>query len=281
MNLDLTADQRLFQQTTREFLAGTVPVATVRALGESGAGFEADWWRSATELGWTAMLVAEEYGGGTISGRPLTELALVATELGRACAPGPFVTTNAVLAGLADVGEGFGETVGEIAAGTRIASWAIYEPGRGMDIIAALTGLEAAADTVTAVAAGTGYRVTGAKDRVESGDRADTFLVTARGPEGPVQVLVPADAPGVSITPTWTLDLVRRTARVDFDSVAVPAEAVTHTGAAATAAIRAQLHTAAVLTAAETVGATDKAVDATLGWLADRFTFGRPLNSYQ
>lgn len=281
MNLDLTADQRLFQQTAREFLAGTMPVATVRALGESGTGFEADWWRSATELGWTAMLVAEEYGGGTISGRPLTELALVAVELGRACAPGPFVTTNAVLAGLADAGEGFGDTVGEIAAGTRIASWAIYEPGSGMDVIGALTGSGVVADTVTAVADGTGYRLTGAKDRVESGDRADTFLVTARGPEGPIQVLIPADAPGVSITPTWTLDLVRRTARVDFDGVAVPAEAVTHTGAAATAAIRAQLHTAAVLTAAETVGATDKAVDATLGWLADRFTFGRPLNSYQ
>ncbi|MEU1983056.1 acyl-CoA dehydrogenase family protein [Nocardia sp. NPDC019395] len=281
MTLDLTADQRLFQQTTREFLAETVPVATVRALGEAERGFDRGWWRSATELGWTAMLVAEEYGGGSIAGRPHTELALVAVELGRACAPGPFVTTNAVLAGLASAGAGFGDTISGIAAGELIASWAVYEPGRGMDVINALAGSDDSDATVRAVPDGDGYRLTGTKDRVESGDQADLFLVTAAGPDGPVQLLVPADAAGVTVTPTWTLDLVRRTARIEFDQVAVPASAVAHTGAAAAAAIRAQLHTAAVLAAAETVGATDKAVDTTLGWLADRFTFGRPLASYQ
>ncbi|WP_459545611.1 acyl-CoA dehydrogenase family protein [Nocardia sp. X0981] len=280
---ELTADQRLFQQTTREFLAATVPVATVRALGEAGTGFGSDWWRSATELGWTAMLVSEEHGGGTISGRPMTELTLVARELGRACAPGPFVTVNAVLAGLASAGSGCTETIPDIVAGAVIAAWAVYEPGRGMEVITTLAAQNAPAEGVgvQAVRDGAGYRLTGVKDRVESGERADMFLVSARSADGPVQLLVPADAPGVTVTPTWTLDLVRRTARIDFDGVAVPPDAVVHTGAAAAAAVRAQLHTAAVLTAAETVGATDKAVEATLAWLNDRFTFGRPLASYQ
>lgn len=284
MTYDLTADQRLFQQTTREFLAGTMPVATVRALGEAGTGFDSAWWRSAAELGWTAMLVAEEYGGGTISGRPMTELALVAAELGRTCAPGPFVTTNAVLAGLASAdGGAFAETISGITAGAVLAAWAVYEPGRGMDVITALAARDAPPDGewARAVRDGAGYRLTGVKDRVESGEHADLFLVSAQSADGPVQLLVPADTPGVTVTPTWTLDLVRRTARIDFDQVAVPADAVAHTGTAAAAAVRAQLHTAAVLTAAETVGATDKAVEATLAWLNDRFTFGRPLASYQ
>ncbi|MET8798775.1 acyl-CoA dehydrogenase family protein [Nocardia sp. NPDC004568] len=283
MTLDLTADQRLFQQTAREFLAGTVPVPTVRALAEAGTGFADRWWRSAAELGWTAMLVAEEYGGGTVSGRPMTELALIATELGRACAPGPFVTTNAVLAGLASAAADLGETVTGIAAGALIASWAVYQPGRGLDIVDALAGREAPTDGewARAVRDGAGYRLTGVKDRVEAGDRADILLVTAQSADGPVQLLVPTDSPGVTVTPTWTLDLVRRTARVEFAEVAVPADAVVHTGAAAAAAVRAQLHTAAVLTAAETVGATGKAMEATLVWLTDRFTFGRPLASYQ
>lgn len=286
MTLDLTADQRLFQQTAREFLAGTVPVATVRALGESATGFDRAWWRSATELGWTAMLVAEEHGGGSISGRPLTELSLIAEELGRACAPGPFIPANAVLAGLASAGAGFGDTISGIAAGELVASWAIYEPGRGLETMppgpAAMGQCAGGTDMrVRAVPEGGGYRLSGTKDRVESGDQADLLLVTAQGPDGPVQLLVPADAAGVTVTPTWTLDLVRRTARIDFDAVAVPAGAVTHTGPSATAAVRAQLHTAAVLTAAEVVGATEVALEATLGWLTDRFTFGRPLASYQ
>lgn len=279
MTLDLTADQRLFQQTAREFLAETVPVATVRALGAAGTGFDRRWWSAATELGWTAMLVADEHGGGSVSGRPFTELALIAGELGRACAPGPFVTTNAALAGLASAAAGFGDTIAGVAAGEQVVAWAVYEPGRGMEAMHAPSG--DSQPQVRATPDGAGYRLTGTKDRVESGDQADLFLVTASSPDGAIQLLVPADAPGVTVSPTWTLDLVRRTARIDFDGVAVPAGAVTHTGPAATAAVRAQLHTAAVLTAAEIVGATEVALEATLGWLNDRFTFGRPLASYQ
>ncbi|WP_280266949.1 acyl-CoA dehydrogenase family protein [Nocardia wallacei] len=274
---DPTADQRFFQATTRDFLADTVPIGTVRELGAAGTGFDRDWWRRGAELGWTAMLVPESLGGGTISGRPMTELALIAAELGRACAPGPFVTTNAVLAGLAPHADRLPEVVTAVATGERIATWAVYEPGRGFDVLA--TRGDGAA--TQARPEGTGYRLTGVKDRVEAGDQAEVFLVTAAGPAGPVQVLVPADAPGVTVEPAWTLDLVRRTARVSFDDVAVPADAVTHTGADAESAVRAQTLTAATLAAAETVGATGTALDATLAWLSDRYTFGRPLASYQ
>ncbi|MFE7741240.1 acyl-CoA dehydrogenase family protein [Nocardia sp. NPDC057455] len=281
MSLDPTADQRFFQSTTRDFLAGTVPVDTVRTLGESGTGFDRTWWRRGAELGWTAMLVPENLGGGTVSGRAMTELALVAEELGRACAPGPFVTTNAVLAGLASDASRFAEIVTAVAAGETIAAWAVYEPGRGFDALVPGSGTAGQAPGTRAEPDGDGYRLNGVKDRVESGDQADLFLVTAENADGPVQLLVRADAPGVTVTPAWTLDLVRRTARVGFEDVAVPPDAVVQVGGAATDAIGAQARTAAALTAAEMVGATDTALAATLGWLFDRYTFGRQLASYQ
>ncbi|MET7770138.1 acyl-CoA dehydrogenase family protein [Nocardia sp. NPDC005366] len=272
---DPTADQRFFQSTTRDFLADTVPIGTVRALGESGVGFDRDWWRRACELGWTAMFVPESLGGGTVSGRAMTELALVADELGRACAPGPFITTNAVLAGLVPVADRLSETVTAVQSGETVVAWAVYEPSRGFEALAGrATGTRAEAE-------GDGYRLTGVKDRVEAGDQADLFLVTAQSSDGPVQLLVRADAPGVTVTPAWTLDLVRRTARVSFDDVAVSADAVVNVGAEAAEAIRTQALTAAALTAAEVVGATDRPFDATLAWLSDRYTFGRPLSSYQ
>ncbi|MFD0364658.1 acyl-CoA dehydrogenase family protein [Nocardia sp. GCM10030253] len=272
MNLALTADQRLFQETTRDFLADTVPLTTVRALGESRTGLDRDWWRRGAELGWTAPLVPETMGGGSVSGRPLTELAAVATEFGRACAPGPLAATSAVLAGLARAGDRFAEQINAIVAGTSIATWALYEPGRGLDL--EVPGCLATPD-------GDGYHLTGTKDRVEYGEDADLFLVTAHSPGGPVQLLVPATAAGVRVTRTWTLDLVRTTAAVEFTDVTVAPATVVQRGQDASAAAHAQLQVASALTAVEMVGATDRAFDATVGWMFDRYTFGRLLASYQ
>ncbi|WP_405137839.1 acyl-CoA dehydrogenase family protein [Nocardia sp. NBC_01388] len=272
MNLALTADQRLFQDATRDFLAGTVPLTTVRALGESGTGIDRAWWRRGAELGWTAPLVPESLGGGSVSGRPLTELAIIAGEFGRACAPGPLATTSAVLAGLVRAGERFAAPLAAITAGASIAAWALYEPGRGLDL---------SVPECLATPDGKGYRLTGVKDRVEYGDDADLFLVTAHSSDGPLQLLIPATAPGVSVTRTWTLDLVRTTASIEFTDVAVGSEGVVHRGPAAAAAARAQLQVASTLTAVEMVGATGRAFDVTVGWMFDRYTFGRPLASYQ
>lgn len=272
---DPTADQRFFQSTTRDFLADTVPISTVRALGDSGTGFDRDWWQRGCELGWTSMLIPESLGGGTVSGYAMTELALVAEELGRAVAPGPFVTTNAVLAGLVPGADRFAETLTAVQSGETVVAWAVYEPNRGFEALSGtVTGTRAKPD-------GDGYRLTGVKDRVEAGDQADVFLVSAESERGPIQLLVRADAPGVTVTPAWTLDLVRRTAQVSFENVEVAADAVVNVGAEAADSIRTQALTAAVLTATETVGATGPAFDSTLEWLTDRYTFGRPLASYQ
>ncbi|MGW1029466.1 acyl-CoA dehydrogenase family protein [Streptomyces sp. NPDC002577] len=272
MNLDLTPDQRLFQSTTREYLDKTVPISKVRALADSGLGFDRDWWRRGAELGWTAMLVPERLGGGTVSGSPMGDLVIVAEEMGKTCAPGPLTTTSAVLTGLVRTGERFADIIASIMSGETVAAWALYEPARGLDLTA--PGPRAEPD-------GEGYRLSGTADRVESGDQADVFLVTARSPDGPVQLLVPADAPGVAVTPVWTLDVVRHTAQVDFTDVALGPDAVVQRGTQAAAAAEAQLHVAAALATAEMAGAVDRTLEFTVQWMFDRYSFGRPLASYQ
>ncbi|WP_328912198.1 MULTISPECIES: acyl-CoA dehydrogenase family protein [unclassified Streptomyces] len=272
MDVDLTADQRLFHSTTRDYLEKSAPLSRVRELADRALGFERDWWRRGAELGWTAMLVPESLGGGSVSGSPVVDLAIVAEEMGRACAPGPLTTTSAVLTGLVRAGEPFADPIAGIVAGESIAAWAVYEPGHGWD--PAPPGTRAEPD-------GDGYLLTGVKDRVESGDQADLFLVTAAAPDGPVQLLVPADAPGVTVTPVWTLDLVRRTAQVSFEGVRVGADAVVQRGAAAAEAVEAQLRVAATLATAEMTGAVARSFDVTVQWMFDRYSFGRPLASYQ
>lgn len=273
MDFELSADQRLFRSTTREFLARSVPLDVVRGLAASGVGFDRQWWRRGAELGWTAPLVPERLGGGSVSDVPMADLALVAREFGRACAPGPLVTTSAVLTSLVREENRFGDLLAAVRSGETIAAWSHYEPGHGLGT--------AAVDTV-AVPEGTGFRISGVKDRVECGDQAQVLLVSARGPHGPVQVLIAADAPGVTVTPTWTLDLVRRTAKVSFVDVVVGEDAVVQRyPGETTAALEAQIQVAAALTAAESTGAAEYAFELTVRWMFDRYTFGRQLASYQ
>ena len=96
MELELTSDQELLRDTTRKFLTATVPLTQVRALADNPAGFERGWWRKGAELGWTSLLVDEQRGGGSVSGEGLSDLALVAEEMGVMVSPGPLIATNVV-----------------------------------------------------------------------------------------------------------------------------------------------------------------------------------------
>ena len=116
---------------------------------------------------------------------------------------------------------------------------------------------------------------------VEAAARADELLVTARTDGGLTQFLVPAGAAGVTVEPLGSVDLVRRYATVRFDRVRVSDARVVGDLDGAGAAVERQLQLAIVLQCAETVGALDRVFEFTLEYLADRYSFGRPLASYQ
>ena len=274
MDYELTADQRLFRATTKEFLEKETPLTKVRELADGPDGFDRGWWRRGAELGWTSMLISADAGGDSISGSGLLDMLIVAEEMGRLVSPGPLLVTNVVAAALSEASNAadYGAVIEELTAGESVATWAVYEPGHGW-----------APDTpeVTAVPAGSGYTLSGAKDRVESGDQADHFLVTAQVPEGLSQFLVPAGLAGVTVVPLESLDLVRRFARVDFDGVHLPATALVGAPGAAAEAVERQLQLAVVLQCAELAGAVERVLEFTIQWAFDRYSFGRPLASYQ
>jgi alkylation response protein AidB-like acyl-CoA dehydrogenase len=77
-----------------------------------------------------------------------------------------------------------------------------------------------------------------------------------------------------------TVELTRRFSVVTFDDVRVPDDAV-GTAGEATADVDRQLQHFVVLLDAESVGAMQAGFDITVEWAFDRYTFGRPLASYQ
>jgi alkylation response protein AidB-like acyl-CoA dehydrogenase len=203
------------------------------------------------------------------------DLALLAEELGAFVAPGPFLPTNVVLAGLVaarGTGPDHAKLIEALVAGESVATWAIYEPGQEWSPLV---------PQVTATPVPEGWRLDGTKDRVEAGEQADLLVVVAMAPEGPTQFVVPTSVAGVSMHSQWSLDLSRSFAEVRLDGVSVGADSVAGAVGGAAALIEQQLQVALVIQCAEVCGGLDRVFSATLQWAFDRYSFGRPLASYQ
>lgn len=261
MDLELSDEQAFFVETTRKFLAAEAPIPEVRALEHEPAGFSAAYWKRGAELGWTSMLVPEADGGGSLSEHGLLDLVLVAEEMGRLVAPGPLVPVNLVASAVARSGspEQKAAVLPGLLGGETVAAWTGPVP-------------------VDAAAGGDGLVLSGTAVPVEAGAQAEHLLVTVATPDGPALVLVEPGAPGVRVEALDGFDLVRRYAAVRFDRVRVPASAVVTRDPAE---VERLWQTAVVLQCAETCGAIDRVFEFTLEYLGDRYSFGRPLSSYQ
>ena len=159
-----------------------------------------------------------------------------------------------------------------LLSGETVASWCVAESGRP---------LSEAGIAVTAQADRAGFVIDGVKRPVEAGAEANWFLVTAVGSGGLTQLVVPADAEGVTVVPLQGIDLVRRNAEVRLDRVHVPATAVVGPPGGAAYSFERQLQTVLVLQCAESVGAAERVFEFTVAYAFDRYSFGRPLASYQ
>jgi alkylation response protein AidB-like acyl-CoA dehydrogenase len=269
MLLNLSEDQEFFRETTDRFLTEQVPPDTLRQLRHDPTGYDPSYWRRGAELGWTSLLVSEEHGGGTISGSGLADAGLVAYEFGRHAAPGPLAVVNVVAAALSEH-DAAADVLAGLLSGEAIATWC-----------APPFGSTAWQPTVVVRRDGAHLVLDGEARIVESAGQASHFLVTCNDETGVTQVLVPSETPGVSTAPMETVDLTRRFGLVTFRDARVPAAAVVGTAGEARADVHRQFEQLIVLLNAESVGAMQAAFDMTVEWAFDRYSFGRPLASYQ
>jgi len=271
MLLELHPDLEFLRETTAKFLTEQMPVNEVRRLRDEPAGFDTAYWRRGADLGWTSLLVDEADGGGSISGEGLMDLAAVAFEFGRHAGPGPLVSVNVVLSALTGR-DPHRELIGGLLTGDTFATWC-HEEGPPNDQLESLS--------LTITVDGDELVLNGQKRPVESADVADHLLVSGQSPDGPTQALVPADTPGVSLRALTGVDLTRRFFVVTFDNVRVPINALVGSLGDAAADLEHQLHIALVILNAESVGTMQRAFDITAEWALDRYSFGRPIASYQ
>jgi alkylation response protein AidB-like acyl-CoA dehydrogenase len=272
MLLALSSDQELFSETTAKLLDELVPVRELRRLRDDPVGFDREYWRRGAELGWTSLLIGEERGGGSIGEFGLVDLALVAYQFGRHAAPGPLAVTNVVAATLTETGQVGDEVIAGLVSGASLATWCLGEPPPNDRLGSIALDVRVDGDDVV---------LNGVKRPVESAAGADLLLVTGRTGPGLTQVLVPAGTTGVSLAPMHSVDLTRRFSVVTFDDVRLPATAVVGGVGSADQQVDRQLERAVAIACAESVGAMQAGFDMTVDWAFDRYSFGRPLASYQ
>jgi alkylation response protein AidB-like acyl-CoA dehydrogenase len=267
-------DQDLFAETTRKFLETECPPTTLRELGRTDRGFDPSVWRRGAELGWTSLIVPEDAGGGSISESGILDLVLLAYEFGAHAAPGPLHPSNLVAAALGRWGSDAQRSgpLASILSGDSIGTWGIFEPAPFDEL--GQVELRAEDDGGDVV-------LTGVKSPVESALEADHLLVTARHNGGLSHLLVPSGTTGVTIVPLNGVDMTRRFAEVHFDGARVPTAASVGEPSDGKSAMNWLIDLAVIMQLAEMVGTMQWAFDTTLEWTFNRYSFGRPLASYQ
>jgi alkylation response protein AidB-like acyl-CoA dehydrogenase len=274
VNFDYDSEQNDLREAVRGLLARAYSDSEQRrGVVKAEPGFDEKTWSRLAEMGLLGLPFAEEDGG---MGAGPIEVAIVAEEIGRVLAPEPFIETVVLAGGLiAAVGtaEQRGELLGGISEGTTIAVFAHAEPR---------TRWSPSAEGVTATRGGEGWTLTGVKEPVPSGARADVLVVSAVIEGGTGLFLVQGDATGLTRTGYRTNDGTRA-ANLRFDGT--PAQQLgdhdSPTHPDQTAAIERALAEARIAYGHEAIGAMDTALRTTAEYLKTRKQFGVTLNKFQ
>ena len=272
IDFGLSEDQEALQRAAREFLARECPPALVRDTAKDGDGVPRTLYAKMAELGWMGLVVPEADGG---LGLGTLELALVCEELGRAVAPGPFLSTQLVIAALLRAGSAAQRRrwLPGLVGGERLATLAYLEASDRHD---------ADGITLRARRSRTGWRLDGTKLFVLGVPGVDLLLVPARsGRDGLSLFLVDAATPGVRLRPEETVDLTRRVGEVELRDVAVERDALVGREAQGAALLARLIDLGALLIAADCLGGATRTLDMAVEYAKVRQQFGRPIGSFQ
>jgi alkylation response protein AidB-like acyl-CoA dehydrogenase len=269
MNFSLTDDQRMIQDSARTFLAEEAGADRRRKVLESPDGWDADLWkRLGGEMGWTGIMIPEEFGG---AGLGAVELGLILEEMGRVLSVAPFFETAALAApAILFAGSDAQKEalLGAIAAGEMSATLALRSDSRDFGLNHVGPSFE-------------GGVLSGEAHFAPFGHVADQLVVAARTGSGVSLVVVPANAAGVSVQRKVSLDETRPYASIVFKNVQVAADSVLGAPAQAAGALEKTFAMAGALLSAEQTGGADYSLDAVVEYSQQRVQFDRPIGSFQ
>jgi alkylation response protein AidB-like acyl-CoA dehydrogenase len=274
----LTGEQSMLRDAARTWTQEKSPVSAFRKMRDSGQalGYDPAAFAEMAEMGWTGVIIPEEYGGSDFG---YLSLGLVLEETGRTLTASPLLSTALAAASALILGGSAAQKeawLPKIAAGEAVGTLAIEEgPHHAPDKVA-----------LAATKSGAGYSLSGTKTFVLEGMAAGVFVVSARtsgkpgDKDGITLFLVAADAKGVSRKALKLADS-RGAAVVTFDKVEVGADAVLGEADKGAALLEKVLDRARAGLSAEMLGSAVQAFETTLDYLKTRVQFGQVIGSFQ
>lgn len=269
------------QQALRDAVRGLVGKTYAahehrRTATKEAPGFDEKLWARMAEMGLLGLPFAEDDGG--VGAGPV-EIGIVCQELGRVAAPEPYLAAVVMAGGLvAACGspEQKTEIIGPLTESELLPALAHAEPGGRWS--ASATGVTASQDGDPSTGSGRRtWTLSGVKEPVPSGGRADVLVVSAALPDGGTGLFLVE--PATATVTDYAVYDGSRAARVDLDGT--PATPLGEAGRDLTASIAAVLDLARVMAANQSLGAMRTALSATTDYLKSRKQFGVTLNTFQ
>lgn len=266
----LNEEQAMLREMASNWVADRTPVSSIRDLRANHVetGFDPAIYAEMAEMGWTAVLVPEDFGG---VGMGLTALGLISEELGRNLVASPLAgsaagAVSALLLGSNDNAKA--EYLPQIADGSLICALAIDD------------GNHHAPAAISTVARQDGNRwvLDGSKLAVADAGGAQLFVVLAALEDGtPALFALAADTPGLSIEPLKRIDS-RGASNVALNSVLIDEGAQLGRGEDYVDAVLDRMR---VVLAAEMLGGALQAFETTVEYMKTRIQFDHPIGSFQ
>jgi alkylation response protein AidB-like acyl-CoA dehydrogenase len=278
MALVLTEEQSMLRDSARGLISDKAPVSHLRQLRDSkdATGFSRDLWKAFAEMGFSGLLVPEDFGG---SGLGAVEAGIVMEEIGRTLMPSPFLSTSVVAASALSRGGSDAqksEYLPKISAGSLLAALAIDEGAKHRPL----------QTKMQATRSGNGFKLKGEKAFVVDGHTADLLIVAARtaGSAGEAKgltlFLVNPTAKGAATERTVMVD-AHNAARIVFDNVEVNADHVLGEVDQGGALLEGVLNIGRGAVASEMVGLSEEVFGRTVTYLKERKQFGKLIGEFQ
>jgi alkylation response protein AidB-like acyl-CoA dehydrogenase len=274
----LSEEQSMIRDQAKSWASEQAPVQKFREMRDSGVEqrFATTTWAEMVEMGWTGILVPEEYGGSELG---YLTFGVILEELGRQLTASPLFASALVGASaiiLAGNDEQKQTLLPKIVDGSEVLTLALEE---GSHHQPAKTGLRAEKSQ-------SGFTLSGNKTFVLEGMVATTFIVAARtsgeaGDSAGISLfLVAAGSEGVERSAMQTVDS-RGYAKIAFNNVKVESGALLGTLDQGLSVLEAILDRARAGLGAEMMGTAAQAFDMTLDYLKTREQFGNVIGSFQ